>query len=226
MSHTSLLNTFLLSAAYLVLFAVGEVLYHKCKVKVEISRKVVHIGTGLLALLFPLLLDNHWLVLILCAAFAIILVVSLRFGFLPSINAVERKSIGSLAYPVAVYGCYLAFLFSAHQYHYYYLPILVLAVCDPVAGLAGRKWPIGPYTIAGAHKTLMGSAMFLLSALLLVGSYIFVAGHPLTAPAIASILIIAVLATLAEAVSRDGYDNVSIPFSVILGLLLTQSLLA
>ncbi len=226
MSHTSLLNTFLLAAAYLVLFAVGEVLYHKCKVKVEISRKVVHIGTGLLALLFPLLLDNHWLVLILCAAFAIILVVSLRFGFLPSINAVERKSIGSLAYPVAVYGCYLAFLFNGHQYHYYYLPILVLAVCDPVAGLAGRKWPIGPYAIAGAHKTLMGSAMFLLSALLLVGSYIFFAGHPLTVPAIASILIIAVLATLAEAVSRDGYDNVSIPFSVILGLLLTQSLLA
>jgi len=193
-------------------------------VKVEITRKVVHIGTGLLALLFPILLDSHWLVLILCTSFAVILIGSLRFGFLPSINAIDRKSIGSLAYPVSVYGCYIAFILSGHTYTYYYLPVLILAICDPVAGLAGRRWPFGPYVIAGGRKTIMGSAMFFLSASLLVGGYFQVFHHVHTATTFVAVLIISVLAMLAEAVSSDGYDNITIPFSVIIGLIVTQSL--
>jgi phytol kinase len=222
MSTSSILNTLLLALCYLVLFTIGELLYHKCRVKVEITRKIVHIGTGLLALLFPVLLDSHWLVLILCTSFAVILIGSLRFGLLPSINAIERKSIGSLAYPVSVYACYLAFMLNGHTYTYYYLPILILAICDPVAGLAGRKWPLGPYVIAGGRKTLMGSAMFFLSASILVCGY-FQLFDPIHT-AFAAVLIISALATLAEAVSSDGYDNITIPFSVIIGLVATQSL--
>lgn len=219
----SVINTGILAGCYLLLFALGELLYHYFKVKVEITRKIVHIGTGLLALLFPLLLDNHWLVLVLCSAFALMLILSLKFHLLPSINAIDRRSIGSLAYPVSVYGCYLAYDLNGDSYVYYYLPILILAVCDPIAGLTGKRWAIGPYHIAGAHKTLMGSLMFLCSALLLAAGYFMLfCGAAVDSSFILTVVCVALLSTLAEAVSRDGYDNITIPFAVIMGLVLTK----
>lgn len=223
--ETNLSNTLILAGCYLVLFAWGELLYHFFKVKVEITRKMVHIGTGLLALLFPLLLDNHWWVLLLCASFAMILVISLRYDLLKSINAIDRKSVGSLAYPVAVYGCYLAFINHDQQYIYYYLPILVLAIADPIAALAGKRWAWGKYQIAGANKTLMGSAMFFCTAVLVIlCCYFFLYTTPQHIGLFAvGVGIIALLATAAEAISRDGYDNVTIPLSVLIALFLTKS---
>lgn len=217
-------NTLILAGCYLVLFALGELLYHVCKVKVEITRKFVHIGTGLLALLFPLMLDDHWWVLLLCASFAMILICSLRFGLLKSINAIDRKSIGSLAYPVAVYGCYLTYSYHHHQYIFYYLPVMVLAISDPLAALSGKKWPLGPYRIAGANKTWMGSVVFFVSAFLItliIWRYLYISD--MDTAKVLSFVFIALLACIAEAVSRDGYDNVTIPFAVIVSMFITQS---
>lgn len=233
----NLRNTLILAGCYLALFALGELLYHVFKVKVEITRKLVHIGTGLLALLFPILLDNHWLVLLLCASFLLILLVSLRYNLLQSINAIDRKSVGSLAYPVAVYGCYLMFIYQDSQYIYYYLPILILAISDPMAALAGKKWPRGKYAIAGANKTCLGSLVFFLSAVLVIlCCWLFLHSGNLAAAEdagiaplhywgrfAASIAFVAMIATVAEAVSRDGYDNITIPLSVLIALSLTKS---
>lgn len=220
----NVVNTLILAGCYLALFALGELLYHVFKVKAEITRKFVHAGTGLLALLFPLLLNSHWWVLLLCATFALILLCSLRFNWLQSINAIDRKSVGSLAYPVAVYGCYLSYSYQGHQLIYYYLPIMVLAISDPLAALCGRKWPWRPYRIAGASKTLIGSLVFFISAFLIVLlSWRHVYLSRFDTGNVLAFAFIALLATIAEAISRDGYDNVSIPFTVILGLFLTSS---
>ena len=221
--ETNVVNTLILAGCYLALFALGELLYHVFKVKAEITRKFVHAGTGLLALLFPLLLDNHWWVLLLCASFAVILLCSLRFGWLQSINAIDRKSVGSLAYPIAVYGCYLSYSYHGHQHIHYYLPIMVLAISDPLAALCGKKWPWGAYRIAGASKTAMGSLVFFISAFLIIllsWRYVYLSGF--ATGNVLAFALIALLATIAEATSRDGYDNVSIPLTVVLGLFLTS----
>ncbi len=222
--EANVVHTLILAGCYLVLFMVAELLYHVFKVKAEITRKFVHAGTGLLALLFPVLLDNHWWVLLLCASFAVILVCSLRFNLLKSINAIDRKSVGSLAYPVAVYGCYLSYSYQGHQYIYYYLPIMVLAISDPLAALCGKKWPWGPYRIGGATKTAMGSLAFFVSAFLIVllsWRYVYLSSAGTSN--VLAFALIALLATAAEALSRDGYDNVSIPLTVICSMLLTSS---
>ncbi|MGV3761931.1 phosphatidate cytidylyltransferase [Parapedobacter sp.] len=222
--ETNLTHTLYLAGCYLALFSLGELLYHFFKVKAEITRKFVHAGTGILALLFPLLLDNHWWVLLLCASFAVILLCSLRFDMLKSINAIDRKSVGSLAYPVAVYGCYLSYSYQGHQAIYYYLPIMVLAISDPLAALSGKTWPWKPYRIAGATKTVMGSLVFFISAFFIVwvGWRYGNVSHP-AAGNVWAFAFIALWATVAEAVSGDGYDNVSIPFTVIISLFLTAS---
>ena len=214
------LTMLILGSAFLALFGIAELLYHRFKVRVEITRKIVHIVTGLITLTFPVLLNNHWLVLLLCTSFAVILIVSLKFNLLKSINAIERESVGSICYPIAVYGCYLAFVYF-HHYTNFYLPILILAICDPIAALVGKRWPLFPYRVGKDKKTLMGSSMFLLSALMLcyflgVG---FERGVDFT---FVQVVTIALIATSAEAVSRRGYDNITIPAAVLVTWILTD----
>jgi dolichol kinase len=219
--NSNILNAIILAICFLALFGIAEFFYHKLKVKVELTRKLVHVGTGLLTLLFPILLDNHWFVLMLCSNFALILIASLRFDLLKSINAIERESVGSIAYPVSVYGCYLAFEYFNHQYIYFYLPILVLAVCDPIAALTGKKWPIGKYKVGKDNKTLMGSGMFFLSAFVLISTLLILLNSDLAInKVIVSGISIALISCVSEALSKKGYDNITIPSSVIISLIL------
>lgn len=220
-----IVHTFYLACCFLALFGVAEWLYHKAGWKAEATRKIVHIGTGLLALTFPLLLADHRYVLLLCSSFLVILLLSMRLRLLPSINAIGRKSAGSLAYPFAVYGCYLVFDYFNHEYLYYYLPILILGLCDPAAALAGKKIPIGKYSIRSESKTWMGSVTFFVTAITLCFIF-FVALTPDVryGNIILKSIIIALWASFAEAVSSKGYDNITIPAAVLAGLAICNQL--
>lgn len=221
MSKTDLLYTAILSGAFLSLFGLAETLYHYFNTKVEITRKIVHLGTGLLTLLFPLMLDDHRLVLLLCSSFVLILLISMRYNFLKSVNAIERRSVGSIAYPIAVYGCYLAYNYFDHQYAYFYIPILILAICDPVAALAGKRWPIGKYKLGSGNKTLMGSGMFFISAFIVI-LVLSLMEH--NTRIIMRCIIIALFSTISEAVTGRGYDNITIPVSVLGSLIVIDQL--
>lgn len=213
---TDLVNTGALALTFISLFIVSELFYHFCKLQVELTRKLVHTGTGLITLFFPVMLSNHWFVLLLCGSFMFLLWASLKFGFLNSINAIERKSAGSLLYPVSVYICYLAFQVH-HSYLHYYLPILILAICDPIAALTGKKWPKGKYIVGKDTKTLIGSGMFFLSAALLC-HLLFILLH--LNVSVTTVFFIASASCLTEALSKNGYDNLTIPIAVLLVLYL------
>ena len=215
--NKDILNTAILAASFLGLFATAEILFHFAKIKAELTRKLVHFGTGILTLLFPILLSGHWPVLFLCASFAVILVLSLRFNLLRSINAIDRESVGSIAYPVSVFGCFLMYEFHDHTYIFFYMPILVLAICDPLAALCGKRWPIGKYKVGSSGKTFLGSFMFFASCAILCGFLLYSSHHYETEmPKVLLAILIAVVATITEAVSGRGYDNITIPASVLL----------
>jgi len=222
---TDILNTLLLGGCFLALFALGELLYHQFRVKAELTRKLIHAGTGLLTLLFPILLKNHWLVLLLCTTFALILIVSLRYDLLKSINAIDRKSMGSITYPISVYVCYLVYDYFSFMYLFFYLPILILAFCDPIAALTGKKWPVGKYRIRSETKSMMGSFMFFLSAFILtiVLSIILPAGLT-TVQLIFFSLFVASVSAFTEGISTKGSDNLTIPFSVLIVMIGTAFL--
>ena len=219
--NQNLINTGILAAAYLVLFSIAELLYHRFNVRAEVTRKIVHIFTGIFTLLFPPMIQNHWLVLALCGSFLIILLASWPLKLLPSINAVERKTKGSILYPIIVYGCYLIYQ-SYDNLAVYYIPILILAVCDPIAALVGKNMPWKPYTTFGHKKTLSGSFGFLAAALIL-SVMLLVSMEQLSFSA--AIIIggcIAIGTTIAEALSHGGYDNLTIPFVAVLIILLFE----
>jgi len=227
--NKDIINTAILATAFLLLFGLAELLYHKAKIKVELTRKLVHFGTGIITLLFPIMLDNSWLVLFLCGSFALILLTSLQFNLLKSINAIDRKSHGSILYPVAVYGCYLVYNHytikfgkSTDLYIYFYLPILTLAICDPMAALFGKKFPYGKFTIGKDTKTIVGTSAFFASSFILSSITLFCFGKNTLgfANIFVASLIIAALSAVAEAVSGKGRDNITIPACVITVLIL------
>ncbi|HLG04480.1 MAG TPA: phosphatidate cytidylyltransferase [Bacteroidia bacterium] len=219
--NEELINLLIIGGCFLLLFAVGEFLFHVVKIKGEYTRKFIHIVTGFLTLLFPLFFSSHWYVLILCAAFAIILQVSLKIDFLlRSINTIDRKSFGSVSYPAAVYGAFLFARYSTGSFEdaFYYIPVLTLAVCDPVAAIVGRNFPWKPYRAARSSKTWAGTLVFFISAAVL-GFFLLTFltdTTPMNCVIIA--LSLAFVTAAAEAMSRYGLDNLFVPAAAILVL--------
>jgi phytol kinase len=218
---TLLTTPLLLSLAFLALFTFAELLHRRLKIRAEITRKIVHSGTGLLTLLFPLLLKNIWQVLFLCGTFLILLLASLRFKLLPSINAIDRVSHGSILYPVAVFFCYLVFVKMDQALIFFYLPILTLAICDPLAAFVGKRYSFGKYQIGKATKTWTGTVTFFVAASLIGAAsfYLFDQDNFSLIPSVPKVLAIALAATVSEAVGSHGMDNLFIPTSVVIALI-------
>lgn len=214
-----ILPLFWLGALFLALFGIAELLHHRARLSAEHTRSLVHAGTGFLTLLFPRVLEHFWQVCMLCGVFLALLLISKPLNLLPSINAVQRRSSGSWLYPVVVVICFAFYqrmqlegntLFR--PLYYFCLPILLLAICDPVAALAGRSFRHRfPGTAPG--KTIAGSLCFLIASILVstVLALIFSTGkipaHYFTATGIATSYAV----TLAERFSGGGWDNFTIP---------------
>lgn len=210
-----------LAASFLTLFGSAEWMYRKEMLQVEWSRKFVHIVTGLITLFFPIVLTSHWQVLFLCISFGIILIVSKRMSLLESINGIDRPSQGSILYPLAVYLSFIVFE-EKGDLIWFYAPILTMAICDPVAALVGKKHPWSPYRVGKETKTISGSTGFFISAFILLSGLFIALSTSTGIPVLLAAAIIAIIATITEAVSRNGSDNIWIPLAVILCLQLLQ----
>lgn len=212
-----------LSACFIGLFGLSELIHRTTSAKVEHTRKLVHFGTGILTLMFPVFLTSSWSVLILCASFAVILLLSLKYKFLPSINAIDRESHGSILYPLAVYSCFLVYEYYDRNLMFFYAPILVLAISDPMAALFGKRWPKGKFTVGKDSKTLMGCSAFAISAFLILIGLSTLFNQEISFLIGYQFLLVAIGTTIVEAVSGRGTDNLTIPLSVVLLLSLFAS---
>lgn len=218
---TNWINIGILGTAFLVLFAVAELLYRRFNYHAEVTRKIVHVCTGGLTLLFPPMLINHWSVLLLCGSFLVILLVSWPLNLLPSINAVKRKTNGSILYPIIVYACFLNYN-HFDNFALYYIPILTLALCDPVAAYFGQKYPFGVYRVFGQKKTLSGSLGFFVASIVLSFTLLIGLEHYSIVHAVVIALILAITTTFSEGISHGGYDNFTIPFAATVVLIIAE----
>lgn len=209
------------SFLYFILFGIAEVAYHFFDVKVEYTRKFVHAFTGIITLLFPIYIANIIDLIILCGSFLCIVFVTKNYNLLQSVNAIERKSNGSILFPIVVIICYIIESYM-QNYVYFLIPILILSFADPIAAIVGKKWPKGKYSIRGNHKTLAGSLAFLFTAFLISILTVYLIGNLLTVNRVLLCFILAMVTTVGEAISIRGYDNLWIPLSCIITLLFFQ----
>jgi dolichol kinase len=202
------------SAIFFLLFIIAEIAYRLLQIKVDYTRKFVHIMTGVIVMFFPIYFKKPIDLIIICISFFVVLALSKRIGMMPSINAIDRKSKGSTLYPVVVIICYLV-QYWLDKYIYFFVPILILALADPAAEFAGKKFKYRPYSIFGNDKTISGSLGFLLVAAITAAGGLYFFSEAGLVILIFCTLSIAIISTFGEAVSVAGYDNLVIPLSAV-----------
>jgi phytol kinase len=184
----------------------------------ELARKLFHLGGGLAGLSLPWLFAQVWPVLALTGSFSAVLIAVRRVHLLRSgigrvLGGIERFSLGELCFPVSVCILYLACREDALLYS---VPILILTFADAGAALVGIRYGSLRYRTLDGMKTVEGSAAFFLLAFLSAYLPILLwAGERGAAPVLIA-LAVAVLATVAEAVSWAGLDNISVPVTSFL----------
>lgn len=175
----------------------------------EITRKTVHIGAGHV-ILFAWWLDvPAWASIAASVLFSGVALASYRFPLLPGINSVGRKSLGTFFYALSI-GLLVAWFWPLGLPQYAAIGILTMTWGDGMAALVGQRFGQHPYQIWGEKKSWEGSLTMLVVSYIVCASILLVAQGPVLATwtvAIAS----AVTATILEAVSKYGIDNLSVP---------------
>jgi dolichol kinase len=215
MLHPEVVPALAVAAAILVLFAAGEALNRGLGIAAVHTRKVAHVGAGLIVLSFPWLFAHHETVAALAVAFFLVLAGSKALGWLGSVHAVPRKTRGAFYYPVAVY---LTFLAADGVPLLYVVPVLVLACSDALAEVVGTRWGRLQYQVLGQRRSLAGSSAFFASAFVIAFAGLCVATRFDAGEALLGALVLASCVTAVEAVSIGGGDNLTIPIATWLVL--------
>ena len=220
-------NIVVLSFVYLIaisiLLAFNEIVYRRLKVKGEITRKFAHFVSTLAVVPFPYIFTSHWYVLILAAIFFLVLFITQYSKQLNSIHDIERKSVGSYLLPLSIYTTFLVSSLLENKF-VFILPMLILAICDPMAAILGMniKKYNGRIKIFGRklNKTWLGSGAFLVSSFVISIIALYFHRGIFDLKTFWLAMAVAIIGTLSELISWRGSDNLSIPLSVVLMLVL------
>ncbi len=178
----------------------------------EWSRKLVHIGTGPVALIaWACQLDR---VIALPAAGLVTLLTALnhRYRLLPAIEDVGRDSYGTVAYGGAI--TVLLALFWPGQPAAVAAGVLVMACGDGLAGLLGPLIPSPQWQVWGQRKSVAGTLAMAAGSLAVL---LLLRLAPGESPPLAALALIGAVAVLLEQCAVLGLDNLSVP--VATGLL-------
>jgi phytol kinase len=203
-------------SAILCLLILTELLWRTNKLEVETSRKVVHIGTGIIVASWPHYL-NWTVIQLLSVALLVVIVVSYKLHIFQSIHAIERLTIGEVLYPVGIGIC--ALLSPAPWV--FTVAVLHLTLADGLAAIIGVKYgKKNRYMLISHGKSLAGSATFFTVSFLLLVVSSFVIDDNALPHMYGLFMLSAFLLTLVENISWYGLDDVTVPVAVI--AILTQ----
>lgn len=193
------------SIVFVSVLVVAEAATRRWAIEPELSRRLVHLSSGLLAAGLPLVMPFSAIV-VLALLFIPFMVVSRRMGLFPAVHGVERLTWGEAYFPLGVLLAAALFPSSAP----YAYGVLVMGVSDPFAGIAGQRYGRGAYRVLRAHKTYLGSSVFFMTTLVLTLGTVAVT-HGLSARSIAVVPLLAAALTTVEGLSGRGLDNVLLP---------------
>jgi phytol kinase len=187
----------------------------------ELIRKLLHIGMGSVTLSFPWLFNEAWPILVLGVLsvggmLALRLVKGLKSSLGSVVSGVERVSLGEIYFPLAVGILFLLYLHEdpdqpARRQVLYCVPLLLLTLADAVAALIGVNYGKWHYTTSDGRKSTEGSLAFFLCAFFCVHVPLLLATDTGRLETLLIALLIAWLATMFEAISWAGLDNLALP---------------
>ena len=181
----------------------------------ELSRKIVHIGTGAVVPLAWFFEIPSVVALPVAAVITVVTTINHQWRFIPAVEDVDRNSYGTIAYGIAI--TTLLLLFWPTRADAVSAGVLVMALGDGLAGLIGRNVASPKWVLFGQTKSSVGTmTMAVVSGLVLIGLARW-SGADLSLPAALGMV---AMATGLEQLSWSGLDNLSVPLSV--GVLWSQ----
>jgi phytol kinase len=202
---------FLISLVYIFgLIGLAEILRRQHGYSSDFTRKVIHIGVGMLAWALPFLFNEPWLFIVACIGFMVLNLLDWRFGFFAAMSSNSRSNLGTVYFPLAA---------AVVAYVYWDTPPIMVAALMPLTwgdGLApviGKLYGKHNYEIKGTSRSLEGSIGFFFAALAATWLALWIIpGSPALTPAEAFLpaLIVSFFTAVVEAVTIWGLDNLTI----------------
>ncbi len=194
-----------------VILCFAEFGWHRGWLRNEFGRKFVHIFVGSFVAFWPLFLTWNQIFLV-SAAFVIVIVVSKKFHIFRAIHSVQRPTWGEALFAVSV--GLLALL--TRDGWMYMAALLHMSLADGLAAIIGTQFgKRNRYTIFGHTKSIVGSAVFFLVSVSILGLYSMGTDTPIDPLMIGGI---ALVATALENLTAYGLDNITVPVWVAIVL--------
>ncbi len=177
----------------------------------DFTRKVIHIAAGCWVVGIILIFDHWWWGLVPTASFVVLNYIFYRFTVFKAMDT-QGSTPGTVYFALSI-TILLALLWPRGQEGIAALGVMPMTWGDAFAALVGGRWGRHRFGLLGSQRSLEGSAaMFLLSALstFLLSLYLGLPPSPLQGFLYS--LLVALGATLVEAISPWGLDNLTVPF--------------
>ena len=182
----------------------------------SISRKVLHIMVGNIAFLLPLI-ETDWIMAFIAAAPFI----PLTFLMSPHtpIKSLRGKTSSAghgmgLVYYVITWTI-LAYVFFDNMV-VIAVAIFAMSYGDGFASVVGIKFGKKKFNVCGDEKSYIGSiAMFAFTFIMTIVALLYY-NIQITYWAISILLLIAFIASIVEAITPKGLDNLTVPFACVL----------
>ena len=216
-----MLHLFFAIASISVILVASEVLWRLNILGGEYGRKLVHMAAGVCISTWSFLLTPQQIVsLSIIAFFGLFL--SKKITLFHAIHDVQRHTVGELLYPLSVG----AIAIISPEPWIFTTAILFVAIADGIAAIVGKKWGhnFSDYRAVNSSKTVVGSLAFFVGCYiaLYIGALAGGADVLLSMPVVA-LFGLPILATLLEAASPYGLDNVFVPLLVAVMLSILQN---
>ncbi len=181
----------------------------------EITRKLVHIATGVLICFTPWFFVSGIPPMLLAVLFTVINLSAIRLGVLKGIHGTNRVSFGTVYYPFSFF--VLVVLCWDTSAYIITISMLILAISDAAAAIVGENLASPTvYYLTSDKKSVEGSAvMFVVTFIIAYFGIINLvpAAAALALPPALIAFALAAFVTAWEAISSKGLDNLMIPLS-------------
>ena len=192
-----------------VVLAISEVLRRSIRLSIDLTRKFVHIAVGMIAFPLVLLFQSWQLAIIPSLAFIVVNYVSYRRQIFAGMETGARGQLGTVYFPIS-FSILIPLLWS--QPALLVASLMPLTWGDAFAALLGQRCGAHKFTILGQTRSLEGSsAMFVFGLLAVFLTLLFFAQSITTSFFLA--LVVALCASVVEAFSPFGTDNLTVPLS-------------
>jgi len=180
----------------------------------EGSRKLVHLGMGVVCLTFPWVFNAVWPVWVLAGGAAVALgalraVPLLRREVGGVLHDVNRTSGGEIYFPL---GVALVFTLAGGDALRFVVPVALLTFADAAGALVGKRWGRVKYATLEGGKSVEGSLAVGAVGFLCVTGPLLMTGYEWRAAMLIGAAI-GLFGLILEAISWRGLDNVFLPLA-------------